>query len=169
MAVREKEIRRMFRSLTRTLLVPALLAGGCAAQTSPQGQVEDPSAETEAGITTTSHDLTDAQKKAVLLQLNNICGDTWCDGDWSFTFEKIVCKLDVGTCTWTALIKPSVPVAKPVPVYWRSCKVSNLHSFTDLVTTAANGYQSLNQSYYDASTDCVFAIEPKLPPYTPLP
>jgi hypothetical protein len=54
-----------------------------------------------------------------------------------------------------------------VPVYWRSCKVSGLHKYSDLVTTV-NGYSSLNQSYYDASTDCVFKIEPKLPPYTPL-
>ncbi|MDB4965455.1 MAG: hypothetical protein JWN44_1144 [Myxococcales bacterium] len=114
-------------------------------------------------------DLTAAQRKAALFQLNQICGDTWCSGDWSFTFKKLTCKLDAGSCTWTALIEPSVPVAKPVPVYWRSCKVTGLRSFADLVSTAPNGYQSINQTYYMASTDCVQQIEPKLPPYTPLP
>ena len=100
--------------------------------------------------------------------IDNICGDTWCDGDWNWSFKKIACKLDLGSCTWTALISPSVPVARPVPVYWRSCKVSGVHSFEDLVTTTGT-YQEIDQSYYQASTDCVFKIEPKLPSYTPLP
>jgi hypothetical protein len=156
--------------LPARLLVVTLLFAGCAAQPPLETEVAEASAADADVKEDAAHkDLTAKQQKAVLTQLNNICGDTWCDGDWEWNFKAITCKLDLGTCTWTALITPSVPVAKPVPAYWRSCKVSGVHKFADLVTTAANGYQSLNQTYYDASTDCVFKIEPKLPSYTPLP
>jgi hypothetical protein len=148
----------------------ALAAAGCAAQAPLQTEIADASeADLDAKEDSAHLNLSLADQKAVLFQLNQICGDTWCSGDWEFTFKKIVCKLDLGTCTWTAMIQPSVPVARPVPVYWRSCKVSGVHAFSDLVNTAANGYQSVNWSYYEASTDCVFKIEPKLPTYTPLP
>jgi hypothetical protein len=158
----------------RTLVLFSVVAAGCGAPSLPT-EVSDAAAVTDEAAALDAKedrgptDLTAAQRKVALFQLNQICGDTWCSGDWSFTFKKLTCKLQAGTCTWTALIQPSVPVAPPVPVYWRSCKISGLHSFADLVNTAPNGYQSLNQDYYMASTDCVFKIEPKLPPYTPLP
>jgi hypothetical protein len=155
----------------RYLMVPAfvLAAAGCGGAQSLSTEVAEANpADLDVKEDATHKNLTVAQRKQVLFQLNQICGDTWCDGDWEFDFKKIVCKLDLGTCTWTALITPSVPVPKPVPVYWRSCKVSGVHAFSDLVTTSGT-YQSLNQSYYEASTDCVLNIEPKLPTYTPLP
>ena len=155
--------------LARTLVLFSLaLAAGCSPPSTLETEVSDASEADLAAKEDSAHkNLTLAQQKAVLTQLNNICGDTWCDGDWSWSFKKIECKLDLASCTWTALIDPSVPVAKPVPVYWRSCKVTGVHSFRDLVTTT-NGYQSLNQAYYDASTDCVIKIESKLPAYSPL-
>jgi hypothetical protein len=153
----------------RSLALVSLLFAACGGPAPLETEVSDATAaDAEVKEDSAHKDLTAKQQKAVLLQLNNICGDTWCDGDWSWSFKSITCKLDLGTCTWTAMITPSVAVAKPVPVYWRSCKVSGLHKFADLVSTAPNGYQSINQDYYDASTDCVFKIEPKLPSYTPL-
>jgi hypothetical protein len=151
----------------RHTLFALALAAGCAGSTTPLAtEIADTSAaELDAKEDAAQKNLTTAQQKTVLTQLNNICGDTWCDGDWSFDFKKIVCKLDLGTCTWTALITPSVPATEKL-VLWRSCKVAGVHRFSDLVTTT-NGYQSLNQDYYMASTDCVQKIESHLPTYTP--
>jgi hypothetical protein len=152
----------------RHVLIAFALAG-CAGSASLSTEVSDSSAAevdaADAKADAAHRNLTTAQQKAVLTQLDNICGDTWCDGDWSFDFKKIVCKLDLGTCTWTALITPSVPATEKL-VFWRSCKVSGVHQFSDLVTTT-NGYQSLNEDYYMASTDCVQKIESHLPTYTP--
>ena len=160
----------MRTSILRRSIVPFVPLFFAACGNAPLAEdVATATAALDAKADTAATDITAAQQKTVLRLLNNICGDTWCDGDWFFTFEKITCKLTAGTCTWTALIEPSVPVASPVPVYWRSCKVSGIHAFTDLVNTASSGYQSLVSSFYDASTDCVWEIEPKLPPYTPLP
>jgi hypothetical protein len=149
-------------------LIPALFLVACGADRATLESEVVAGSDVEVKADSAHKDLSAAQKTAVLEQLNNICGDTWCDGDWSWSFKKVVCTLELGSCTWTALVTPSVPVAKPVPAYWRSCKVTGVHAFADLVTTL-NGFQTLNQNYYDASTDCVFKIEAKLPPYTPLP
>ncbi len=156
----------MSRHLVRLLLLSATFAAAaCAAQSSPletEVAVASP-ADVDAKEDSAHKDLTAKQKSEVLLQLNNICGDTWCDGDWWWTFKSITCKLDLDSCTWTAMIDPSVPAAGKVPVYWRSCKVTGLKKFSDLVTTTG-GHQSINQTFYEASTDCVFKITPNLPP-----
>jgi hypothetical protein len=144
-------------------LIPALFLIACGAD---RATLETEVVDVEVKADGAHKDLTVTEKTAVLQQLNDICGDTWCDGDWSWSFKKVACTLDVGSCTWTALITPSGPLPKPLPTWWRSCKVTGVHAFADLVTTL-NGYQTLNQNYYDASTDCVFKIEAKLPVYTP--
>lgn len=152
----------------RSLVFGVALAGGCAGSASLQSDIAEATpAELDAKKDAAHQDLTATQEKAVLTQLNNICGDTWCDGDWTFDFKKLVCKLDLGSCTWTALITPSVPATEKL-VFWRSCKVTGVHAFADLVTTT-NGYSSLDQDYYMASTECVQRIEAKLPTYTPAP
>jgi len=109
-----------------------------------------------------ANDLSSAQQKTTLKAIDDICGDTWCEGDYDFAFKKLVCHWKAGTCTLTLMVWPRQD-AKPLPVYWRSCKVSRLHHFTDLVETT-NGYSSLAPSYYDALTTCVDKITSKLPP-----
>ena len=111
-----------------------------------------------------ANSLTTAQQKTSLFQLDQICGDTWCDGDWVFSFKKIVCHWSAGTCTITALIWPQTD-QHPVPVYWRSCKIAGLHHFSDVVDTASNGYQTLDPTIYDDMTTCTMKIVAKLPPF----
>lgn len=150
----------------RSAVLAVLLAAALAACADPidDGDVtvtDDTSAPT-LDDKADANSLTTAQQKAALFQLNQICGDTWCDGDWNFEFKKIVCHWSAGTCTTTALIWPYTD-AHPVPVYWRSCKIAGLHHFTDLVDTAANGYQSIDQGFYDKMTTCTMKIAAKLP------
>ncbi len=110
-----------------------------------------------------ANDLSTTQAKTALRVIDNICGDTWCSGDYDFGFKKIVCHFSKGTCTVTMLIWPRQD-QRPIPVYWRSCKISGLHGFADLVDTAPNGYQSINQDFYEPMTDCTMRITSKLPP-----
>lgn len=124
---------------------------------------DDTAAPTPDDQKADANDLSTAQAKIVRFQLDQVCGDTWCDGDFWFSFKKVVCHFGKGTCTITALIAP-VTDAHPVPVYWRSCKIAGLHAFTDLVDTAPNGYQSLHWDFYEKMTDCTMKIVAKLPP-----
>ena len=42
--------------------------------------------------------------------------------------------------------------------YWRSCKTAGFEGFSSLVNTASSGYQSLDDDYYDALTECTTRI-----------
>src|SRR5581483_2839692 len=82
----------------------ALLVAGCGGSQPLTSEVVDAeSADTKEDAV--HPNLTATQQKQVRTALDNICGDTWCDGDWNWTFEKVTCKLDLGTCTWTALVQ----------------------------------------------------------------
>jgi hypothetical protein len=110
-----------------------------------------------------ANDLTTAKQKIALKVIDDICGDTWCEGDFDFGFKKIVCHFGKGTCTVTMLIWPRQDT-RPIPTYWRSCKISGLHGFADLVDTAPSGYQSIDQAFYDKMTTCTMKITDRLPP-----
>jgi hypothetical protein len=148
------------------VLLGSMLFAGCADLSGSDHSVEviDETAAPAADDKADANDLTTAQRKAALFAIDQICGDTWCSGDYDFSFKKIVCHFSgKGTCTVTMLIWPRQDI-KPVPVYWRSCKISGLHGFADVVDTAANGYQSLDPDFYDDMTTCTMKITAKLPP-----
>ncbi len=108
----------------------------------------------------TAGDLNKAQSSTVLKLLDDVCGDSWCEGDYDWHFPKIVCHFTPGTCTLTFRITDPNPT--PPKTYWRSCKVSGLRSFEDLVDTAPNGYQSLENGFYDDVSICIDHIEKDL-------
>jgi hypothetical protein len=154
-------------SLRRLALLSLVLGAAACADTATSIHDVEVSDATDADAADAgkadANDLPTAQEKAARFQLDQICGDTWCDGDYDFSFKKVVCHFGKGSCTVTMLIHPYTE-QKPVPVYWRSCKVGGLHAFEDLVDTAPSGYQSIDQDFYDAMTDCTMKIVAKLPP-----
>jgi len=111
----------------------------------------DPETETGAG------DLTTSQSEIVLKLLDDICGDTWCEGEYNWHFPKIVCRFSDAVCTLS--FRVTDPNREPAEDYARWCKVHDLRTFDDLVQTAANGYQSLNDDFYDNVSTCVEQIE----------
>jgi len=149
------------------LLSVALLSAACSAsshETAADDAVEVSSSESALETDTlapdTASDLTKTQSSTVLKLLDDICGDTWCEGDFDWHFPKIVCHFTPGTCTLTFRITDPNPT--PAKTYWRSCKVSGLKSFDDLVDTAPNGYQSLDNGFYDDVSLCIDHIEKSL-------
>jgi len=137
---------------------------GCGA--APNSTVEDAdAAPIPIGTTTealTVNALTKAEAKTALRLIDDICGDTWCDGDYDFGFRRIVCSTASASCTLTLQAFPRDGVESAHRSYWRSCKTHDFQGFDSLVDTAPNGYQSLNQDYYDALTECMGRIESKL-------
>lgn len=115
----------------------------------------------------TNNALTKKQAATVLKLVDDICGDTWCEGDHNFRFDAIQCQAGCGkkpgTCRLTLCIFPYDSDPKTGPTYVRSCTTSGFENFASLVDTAANGYQSLNWEYYDALTACIDRLESNLP------
>ena len=139
-------------------LAGLLSLAACAAPTAPASEDAEPTSE---DLTKAKNDLTAKQAKLVVQELNDICGDTWCEGDYSWDFSKIVCDFTKKTCTFTVKITdPGTDAsAKDDKVYWRSCKVSKVDAFTSMIDTAPNGYQSLNETFYDKIDACVGKLE----------
>lgn len=106
--------------------------------------------------------LTPAQSKTVLSLVDEICGDTWCDGDYDFGFRKVVCDGAAHTCTLTLQVFPRDGVPGSPRAYWRTCKTHDFSGFDSLVSTGPGGHQSLDQGYYEALTECTSRIEAKL-------
>lgn len=107
------------------------------------------------------------QARTVLKLVDDICGDTWCEGDHNFHFDRIECSRACGnlpgTCRLNFRIFPYDSDLKTGPTYARSCKISGFSGFASLVDTAPNGYQSLNWESYDALSACIHELESQLP------
>lgn len=128
------------------------------------GEAEAQSSEQELS----SSALTKKQASTVLKLVDDICGDTWCEGDHNFRFDRLECTRPCGktpgTCRLTFRIFPYDSDLATGPTYTRTCKTRGFTGFASLVDTAPNGYQSLNWDYYDALSECINRVEDELPP-----
>jgi len=133
---------------------------GCSGGKSPSlevGEAEPTDARSEAE-SLAKNALTAAQAKTALGLIDQICGDTWCDGDYDFGFRRLTCSKAAGTCTLTLQVFPREGVVSRARSYWRSCKTADFSGFDSLVNTGASGYQSLNNDYYDALSECLARV-----------
>lgn len=107
--------------------------------------------------------LSSAQATTALKLIDDICGDTWCSGDYNFGFRRLTCSRAAKTCTLTLQVFPRDGVSSSPRSYWRSCKTAGFYGFSSLVHTTSSGYQSLDDDYYDALTECTTRIVGHLP------
>jgi hypothetical protein len=106
--------------------------------------------------------LSPAQEKTALGLIDQICADTWCSGDYDFGFRRLSCSRASETCTLTLQAFPR----EELPSQWsysRSCETSDFTGFRSLVNQEESGYQSLDEAYYDALTECTTRIVNDLP------
>lgn len=109
--------------------------------------------------------LTAKQAKAVLSELNDLCGDSWCEGDYLWDFKKIKCKFGDQTCTLTMMVTDWGIEEEGTEdiIYWRSCKMKGIGAHEEMVKgegIAAN----LTDAFVDIVNECVERIEKNIPP-----
>ena len=98
-----------------------------------------------------SNALSPSQEKVALKLIDDICGDTWCEGDNNFAFDRLSCRAgspaspNGGTCTLKLRI---IPREDDPPSYSRICSTGGFLGFDSLVETAQSGYQSLDWDFY---------------------
>jgi hypothetical protein len=136
----------------------------CSAGTNPAVEVSDaePTEARSQAEELTKNALSPTQAKTTLELIDDICGDTWCDGDYDFGFRRLTCAKAAHTCTLTLQVFPRDGVVSSATSYWRSCKTTGFTGFQSLVSTAPSGYQSLQSDYYDALTECMSRIQENL-------
>ena len=143
-------------------LVGLGLLPACSAGAGPSVEVSEASPVESQSEALTASALSAAQSKTVLRLIDDICGDTWCDGDYDFGFRRLICSKASQTCTLTLQAFPIAGVASSQKSYWRSCKTPGFTGFASLVNTAPSGYQSLTSDYYDVLSECISRVESNL-------
>lgn len=144
------------------MLVLASLINGCAVD------VSEPPEETTAGVEQplAKNALSNTEAATVLQLVDNICGDTWCSGDYNFSFDRIQCHAGCaarpGSCKLTFRMFSYDTNLETGPTFTRSCRTQEFTGFESLVKTL-RGRQSLQPDYYDALTECIARVESHLP------
>lgn len=151
-----------------SIVLVTIILGGCAAELAPDdAPATEAEALGEAESALCKNALSPAQEQTVLKLVDDICGDTWCEGDNNFAFLALSCRAGAahspqgGRCTLQLDIIPRVD---DPPSYRRSCTTRGFSGFASLVTTSSNGYQSLQPEFYDALSECINRLESELPP-----
>lgn len=139
-----------------------LLSPACAVETADLGSEHEPDAKTSSAACRNA--LSSSEERTALKLIDDICGDTWCEGDNNFAFDHVTCRAATaaapGTCTLKLRIFPRDDSGRAFP---RSCTTGAFRGFASLVETSSSGYQSLNWDYYLALTDCISELEAELP------
>jgi len=113
-----------------------------------------------------------AEQKTVLTAINNICGDTWCEGDYNFDFQSFACfaNADGTNCELNFVIidteyvkmpKNSRSEARVKRMFPVSCEVGPFTKKSDFFTQRGQ-YTDVAQPLLDTLNECIFALEEHL-------
>ncbi len=114
------------------------------------------------GSTVHADDLSRRSEKRVLFAIDQICGDTWCEGDFNFRFERIRCNFTLGSC---ALEFRTAPWKTGMDQEYRwgetkVCAIRNVGSLSDLISTERANAE-LKQDPYEQITTCIQHLTPR--------
>jgi hypothetical protein len=137
----------------------SIVLGGCAVATGAESGDDAAESAAHSKSALCKNALSPRQEATALKLIDDICGDTWCEGDNDFAFDRLSCSAGSGTCTLRLRIIPREQTAASYP---RACTTSGFLGFDSLVETAQNGYQSLNWGYYLALSECINRLEAEL-------
>ena len=105
-----------------------------------------------ASAATSYEFLTATQKKQVLRAIDNVCGDTWCEGDYNFRFDQIFCSSHTKTCR---VIFQYFPHGEPAKARGAACDISRVAKFLDLIYYLRPGVRALNDGVYQQLNNCM--------------
>jgi hypothetical protein len=105
-----------------------------------------------------------AENASILKAIDNICGDTWCEGDYSYRFDKVI--LDTARNSTRVLFTMSYPYETAIDEsalilkqsFDVSCEVKGYSSFA----TIMENNDQLNWDFYLGLTDCIQKLEGRL-------
>jgi hypothetical protein len=152
--------------MTGTKLCGVLLLGslvGCAFEAS---EAVDGEALAGGAQALRRQALTPRQEATALQLIDDICGDTWCEGDHNFRFDRLDCERGcgrhAGTCQLTFRVFSHDTDIDTGPTYERSCRTEGFRGFDSLVQTQGS-YRGLQPAFYDSLSECISLVESALP------
>ena len=120
--------------------------------------------------------LTEAQKKTILSEVDSVCGDTWCEGDYNYRFNLIACDSAAKACilkfdmiedgesdlSFKPVSQTGKFISKISNTHSVSCTVNGLSKVDDLLETIRPDYHELKDGFYSPLNDCIATLEKKL-------
>ncbi|PIK15778.1 hypothetical protein [Halobacteriovorax sp. JY17] len=103
--------------------------------------------------------LTESQADTVLESIDNICGDTWCEGDFNFSFNEITCSSETNSCDLSFEFinevydyeTDQVIVEERASV---TCTLTGVTGYEYMIDTSSR-WNHLGHSFYEKVTDCI--------------
>ena len=89
----------------------------------------------------------------VLEAVDNICGDTWCEGDFNFEFTHFDLDKGKGVAKLMFNLLFEEDIVKKYPT---KCILNGFNNFSDIITNY-NGYYGvqLTDNYYEKLSECI--------------
>lgn len=126
-------------------------------------------------------EITKQDTARALRAIDDQCGDTWCEGDYSFQFKKLLCFQDSTSCKLyfnmsyenqekgNEVTDPKTgavyQIASEAYSYQVACRINNIRELSDLLT-GEGPHKRLNRRVYSSLTDCISRLEEKLNKHT---
>ncbi len=112
--------------------------------------------------------LSDIEQSDLLQSIDNICGDSWCEGDSNWSFDAIQCDSDQA-CTLKLTMKPydfnDDQFLEPRPFV---CNLDGFHTKSKIFLFGRHGLQYTPQ-LYEAISNCINDISMRFGPiYVPI-
>jgi hypothetical protein len=101
-------------------------------------------------------DFSEAQLSEALTAIDNICGDTWCEGEYNFEFHTIECSDNRCTVDMTLFSETES--------FEGSCTVENINSISDVIVVEERyKWVDLSESFYEELSECISNLETSSP------
>lgn len=102
--------------------------------------------------------LTEAQADMVLEASDNICGDTWCEGDYDYSFNAFVCDSETKSCDLTFEYISYILDDETYDIIGEeraefTCTIENLTSYDQMIEIR-NSYEQLTHELYESVGEC---------------
>jgi hypothetical protein len=147
-----------------TILLASLVA--CSLDTTEPASAEADEPLGRAGDELLRRGLSKKQEATALDAIDDICGDTWCEGDHDFQFDELECSRgcrgQAGSCTLTFRVFSYDTDLETGPTFERSCRTNGFDGFESLLAKSGD-YHSLQPDYYLALSACIDQVERDLP------
>lgn len=103
--------------------------------------------------------LSDSQRSTVLREIDNICGDSWCEGDYNYSFDKFSCDSVKQTCILELRLFDGYSEEDENTVYHSGvCALEGLSDYSQMIEKSGK-WDTLTWSFYEQVSDCINSLE----------
>lgn len=93
------------------------------------------------------------QEQQALVAIDNICGDSWCEGEYDYNFKKLECSNNPGLCILDVEAFEWIGMDRKQLVEEKSCLIENVESIEDIVKN-----DMLRIKVYEQISDCLYPL-----------